>query len=54
MLKAAGEVGSQWVTEVCNAVIKDGKVPEDWNKSWMANVYKGKDDAIWSVDPTEV
>ena len=46
MLKAAGEVGSQWVTEVCNAVIKDGKVPEDWSKSWMANVYKGKGDAM--------
>ena len=27
-------------------VIKEGKVPDDWNKSWMVNVYKGKGDAL--------
>ena len=31
---------------VCNAVVKDGKVPEDWSRSWMVNVYKGKGDAL--------
>ena len=40
MLKAVGETGTLWMTEVCNAVMKDGKVPEDWSRSWMANVYK--------------
>ena len=45
MLKAAGETGTLWMTEVCNAVVKDGRVPEDWNRSWM-NVYKGKGDAL--------
>ena len=29
MLKAAGETGTMWMTDVCNAVVKDGKVPED-------------------------
>ena len=28
MLKAAGETGTLWVTDVCNAVVKDGKIPE--------------------------
>ena len=46
MLKAAGAVGIVWMTEVCNAVVKDGKTPVDWNKSWMVNVYKGKGDAL--------
>ena len=46
MLKAAGETGTLWMTEVCNAVVKDGKVPEDWSRSWMVNVYKGKGDAL--------
>ena len=47
MLKAAGETGTLWMTNVCNAVVKDGKVlPEDWSKSWMVNVYKGKVDAL--------
>ena len=31
---------------MCNAVVKDGKVPEDWCRSWMVNVYKGKGDAL--------
>ena len=26
MLKAAGKTGTLWMTEVCNAVVKDGKV----------------------------
>ena len=46
MLKAAGDAGAVWVTEVCNAVVKEGRIPEDWCKSWMVNVYKGKGDAL--------
>ena len=40
MLKAASETGTLWMTDVYNAVVKDGKIPEDWNRSWMVNVYK--------------
>ena len=46
MLKAAGETGTMWMTDVCNAVVRDGKIPEDWSRSWMTNVYKGKGDAL--------
>ena len=46
MLKAAGETGILWMTDVCNAVMRDGKIPEDWSRSWMVNVYKGKGDAL--------
>ena len=46
MLKAAGETGTLWMTDVCNAVVKDGEVPEDRSKSWMVNVYEGKGDAL--------
>ena len=46
VLKAAGETGTLWMTDVCNTVVKDGKVPEDWSRSWMVNVYKGKGDAL--------
>jgi hypothetical protein len=46
MLKVSEEVGVQWVTDVCNAVVRDGKVPTDWKKSWMVNVYKGKGNAL--------
>ena len=30
----------------CNAVVEDGKIPEDWSRSWMVNVYKGKGGAL--------
>ena len=42
IFKAAGETGTMWMTDVCNAVVKDGKIPEDW--SWI--VYKKKGDAL--------
>ena len=33
MLKAAGEIGTTWMTDVCNAVVRDGRIPEDWSRS---------------------
>ena len=46
MLKAAGEDGTRWMTELCNAVVRDGKIPKDWSRSWLVNVYKEKGDAL--------
>ena len=46
MLKAAGEDGMRWMTELCNAVVRDGKIPKEWSRSWLVNVYKGKGDAL--------
>ena len=31
---------------MCNAVVNDGKLPEDWSRSWMVNVHKGTGDAL--------
>ena len=46
MLKAAGDEETRWMTELCNAVVRDGKIPKDWSRSWLVNVYKGKGDAL--------
>ena len=46
MLKAAGESGIRWMTDLLNAVVKKGNIPEDWSKSWMVSIYKGKEDAL--------
>ena len=46
MLKAAGDDGTRWMTELSNAVVRDGKIPKDWSRSWLVNVYKGKGDAL--------
>ena len=29
-----------------NAIVKEGRIPADWEKSWMISVYKGKGDAL--------
>src|SRR5437867_3782935 len=46
MLKAAGEAGVRWVTDICNEVVRSGVVPADWRRSWMVYVYKGKGNAL--------
>ena len=46
ILQAAEEVGIRWVTEICNAILKEGKVSEDRERSWIVSVYKEKGDAL--------
>ena len=45
MLKCAGEHGSDLITDLFNAIISENKVPEDWDRSIILNLYKGKGDA---------
>ena len=35
-----------WLQELLNLVLKEGRIPKDWSKSWMVSVYKGKGDAL--------
>ena len=46
MLRASGDIGVQWVTDLCNKIVQEGKIPSDWRKSWIVKVYKGKGDAL--------
>ena len=46
MLTASGETGVSWLTDLFNAIVKEGSIPADWKKSWMVSVYKGKGDAL--------
>ena len=46
MLKASGESGVRWMTDLFNLVVKTGNIPEDWSKSWMVSIYKGKGNAL--------
>src|SRR5206468_11430133 len=32
--------------ELVNRIICEGKIPDDWKKSWMVTVYKGKGDSL--------
>ena len=46
MLKAAGDVYIDIVTDVMNAIIHGRKVPSDWQVSSIVNSFKGKGEAI--------
>jgi len=46
MLKAAGSWGVKRMTEICNLVVKEGRIPVDWELSTLVPLYKGKGDPL--------
>ena len=46
MMKAAGGFGSRWMTDLINNIVKEGCTPDDWRKSILVSVYKGKGDPL--------
>ena len=45
MIKAAGDTGATIIRDLDTAIILDGKVPTDWEESFIVCLYKGKGDA---------
>jgi len=43
---SSNESGVMGMLNICNAVVKEGIMPDDCKKNWMVNVYKGKGDAL--------
>ena len=56
MLKAAGDEGTRWMTELCNTEVRDGKIPKDWSRSWLVNVLQGEGrcTGMWLVQRNKV
>ena len=46
MLRAAGKVGVEWLTELFNIILTEGHIPNDWKESILIPVYKGKGDPM--------
>ena len=46
MIKAAGDTGATMIRDLATAIIHDGKVPTDWEQSFIVCLYKGKGDAL--------
>ena len=46
MIVAGEEVSVTWLTDLCNCIIKDGHIPEDWKSSVSIPIYKGKGDPM--------
>ena len=45
-LKASGEIGIKLITDLANAMIRGEQAPQDWERSFIVNCYKGKGDAL--------
>ena len=46
MLRAAGDMGASMIRDLAAAIIRDGKVPSDWEQSFIVCLCKGKGDAL--------
>ena len=46
MIQAAGDMGTSMIRDFTAAVISHGKVPCDWEQSFIVCLYKGKGDAL--------
>jgi len=46
MLKASGDIGVNLITKLINVIMREISVPDDWLKSVMVDIYKGKGDVL--------
>jgi len=46
MIQATGDIGIQWILDLCNGTVKQGCIPEDWKSSVVLPSYKGKGDPM--------
>ena len=46
MLKSSGERCTTLLTHLLNNIIAEGETPDDWDTSYVVNLYKGKGDAL--------
>ena len=46
MIWAAGDMGASMIRDLTVAIIRDGKVPTDWEQSFIVCLYKGKGGAL--------
>jgi len=49
MIQAAGDIGTQWILDLCNGIVKERCIPEDWKSSVVLPVYKGTGDPVECV-----
>ena len=52
MIQATGDTGTQWILDLCNGIVKEGSIPDDWKSSVVLPIYKAKV-TLWSVDLIE-
>jgi len=46
MIQATEGIGTQWLLDLCNGIVKEGCMPVDWKSSVILPIYKGKGDPM--------
>ena len=46
MIQATGDIGTKWILDLCNGIVKEGSFPEDWKSNVVLPIYKGKGDPM--------
>ena len=46
MIRAAGDMSASMIRDLAAAIIRDGKLPSDWEQSFIVCLHKGKGDAL--------
>jgi len=46
MIQATEGIGTQWLLDLCNGIVKEGCIPEDWKSRVILPIYRGKGDTM--------
>jgi len=46
MMQTTGYTGTQLILDLCNGIVKESCIPEDWKSSVVLPIYKGKGDPM--------
>ena len=52
MIQATGEIGTQWILDLRNGIVKEGSIAEDWKSSVVLPIYKGK--GVWILQRDQI
>ena len=46
MIRAAVDTVASMTCDLASSIVRDGKIPSDWEQSFIVSLYKGKGDAL--------
>jgi len=46
MIQATGDIGAEWILDLCYGFLKEGCIPEDWKSTVVTPIYKRKGDPM--------
>jgi len=49
IIQATGYIGTQWILDLCNCIVKECCISQDWKSSVVLPIYKGKGDPMECV-----